>query len=161
MCRTKANNLCVNKPTNEIAMKKILFVLALLGIASLSSAQIGLTLKQVKDKYGINYTDGFTNDIADRMYYISYEEQMNTIQTGSYTRTKAMYFADNAPDKICIFWVIIEPASEANPTVNYLNKHMVRVKDMLWKDYETNLLYSLEVRDGICLTTCYVDLNNL
>lgn len=143
--------------------KRILFVFALLGIAGLSKAQIGQTLKQVKEEYGFSYTEGFTtsDDNSKSMYYISYNEPMSTPQSGSYSRTKAMYFLENAPDAMCMLWVIIEPASEANPTVNYFNKQMVRVKDMVWKDYETNLLYSIVVRDGLCSITCYIDLNNL
>lgn len=144
-------------------MKKILFVLALLGIVSLSNAQIGQTLKEVKERYGDTFSEGYTNPDEDggTFYHISYEEKMETPQSGSYTRIKAMYFMENAPDALCTMWLIIEPRSETNPTVKYFNDNMIRVKDMTWKDYETNLLYTLMVKDDACITTCYFDFNNL
>ena len=144
-------------------MKKILLVLALLGIVSLSNAQIGQTLKEVKERYSNAFSEGFTDSEAEgeTLYYVSYEEEMETPQSGSYTRVMAMYFFKNEPDALCAMWIAIEPGSETNPTVNYFNKELVRIKDMIWKDYETNLLYTLRIKKGSCITTCYPDLNNL
>lgn len=144
-------------------MKRILLVLVFFGLANSLFAQIGQTLKEVKEKYGQSYTDGYTDpgEDGETFYHISYEEKMETTHSGSYTRIKVMYFFDNTPDSFCAMWMIIEPSSETNPTVRYFNKDMVRVKDMTWKDYETNLLYNIEVVDGFCITTCYPDFNNL
>jgi hypothetical protein len=143
-------------------MKNIITTLLLCVLVKFSFAQIWKELSAVKKEYWPNYEQGYTepNEKGNKLYYIAYETKKESEASGKYTEIKVMYFFDDKPDAICIKWKIIEPITETNPNVKYFNRELVRLKEMLWKDYETGLLYQLEVGDGLCIISCYYDFNN-
>ena len=142
-------------------MKTILLLL-LLQLAAVSAAypQIMQTLKQVIDTKGAIHGSGYTEADSNgfSLYYITFETQMETVHSGKYTETRAFYFTEKKPDAICFMWKIIEPISEVNSNVKYYNLHMVKLDDLKWKDYQTGLVYSITLNDGLCITTCSIEL---
>lgn len=144
-------------------MKNIILFILLAFFAITGMGQVGQTLSSLKAEYGSNFTDGFTDPLEDnsKLYYVLYNDQLESTQSGTYTRVKSMYFESNNPDEICLFWRIIEPSSEANSNIKYFNKELVKLSDLKWKDYETNLIYTIVVEDGLCVVTCFADFENL
>ena len=59
--------------------------------------------------------------------------------------------------QICNMWKILEPSSETNSTVSFLKDKYVEVDYMQWKDYETEILYDVEVEDEVCIVTAVYD----
>jgi len=118
-------------------------------------AQIHQSRSAIVKEYGYDYSEGVTNDGTK---YISYKKDMKTIPSGSYTRTKAYYFTKlDDGTEICYLWKIIEPSSETNTNVAGYKSKLVELGYMQWKDYETNIIYEIEVKDGLCITTAWWD----
>lgn len=118
-------------------------------------AQIGQSRDDIIAEYGQHYEVGETND---GIKYISYDKEYTTEQSGTYIQAKAIYFfeADDGTH-VCHKWLIIEPSSETNSWVKLLNKDFVKIGYMEWKDYESNILYKIEVEDGLCLLKAMYD----
>lgn len=136
-------------------LRFILVALFLLTSAQTSQAQIGLNKAEVIAEYGQNYENGETDD---GMKYISYDKEYTTEQSGTYVQSKAIYFFEAADGTlICHQWLIIEPSSETNAWVKQLNKELVKIGYMEWKDYEKNILFKINVEDGLCLLKAMYD----
>lgn len=138
----------------RLAFAGLLLVFALLP----GHAQIGQNRQAIIAEYGDQYESGETDDGTP---YISYEKSFTTEQSGTYTQIKALYFleADDGSN-ICYKWILIEPSSETNAWVKYLNKEMVKIGYLKWKDYETNINYQLNVEDDYCLLKVAYDFEN-
>ena len=122
-----------------------------------SFGQIGKSRNDIIKELEYDYEPGTTDD---GMKYISYGEEFTTEKSGTYTRYKFIYFFTNDDGtETCHFWMILEPSSEINSWVSYFNKELVKIEYMKWKDYETNILYTLDIEDGVCITTAKYDLN--
>lgn len=131
----------------------------LLSVFSISSnAQILQSRSEIIKERGYDYESGVTDSGTK---YIYYDEETSTEQSGSYIRRKVFYFASlDDGTEYCQYWKILEPASETNPNVAYFKKRMVEVGKMKWKDYETNVLYTIEVAEGFCVITAWYDTDN-
>lgn len=118
-------------------------------------AQLLQTRADIIKINGYGYTSGVTDGGTK---YITYEKQMNTNASGNYTQVKAIYFTklDNGSE-ICYMWKIIEPSSETNSNVSLLKKDFVEIAYMQWKDYEKNIIYDIDVKDGLCIITAWWD----
>ena len=108
-------------------------------------------IKDLKNSYKTDVTD---NGIK----YIYYEEEYKTERSSTYDRRTVIYFTTlDDGTEVCNFWKIMEPSSETNPWVSYLKNNMVEAGNMKWKDYETGILYRLDVKDTICILTAWYD----
>lgn len=137
---------------------KSIFVLTnllLLGFHPIK-AQLLQTRADIIKENGYGYTSGITDDGTK---YITYETKVKTNASGNYTRVKAIYFTklDNGTE-ICYMWKILEPSSETNSNVALFKKDFVEISYMRWKDYEHNIIYDIEVKDGICIITAWWDI---
>lgn len=131
------------------------FVLFVLLTGLNVQAQIFQTKADVIEELGTNYESGVTDDGTD---YLVYEQEFTTDASGTYTRYKAFYFVElEDGTEVCNMWKISEPSSETNPTVAYFKDKFVEVGYMQWKDYETEIVYDVEVDDGVCLVTAWYD----
>lgn len=145
---------------NESHMNTKIWKALMLGIILMTSlqqsfAQIGQSRSDIIKEKGYSYKSGTADDGTK---YITYEEEFSTEQSGTYTQYMGIYFSTiDDGTEICHFWKIVEPSSETNPWVSYFKKNMVEVEYMRWKDYESNILYKLEVEDGICIITAWYD----
>jgi len=137
-------------------MKKIitltLIFLSLIGV----NAQVGSTKAEIIKKYGANFEEGNTDGDTP---YIVYKEEFETEASGKYTRKSAFFFTENkSKELICFTRKTIEPSSEINNFVKYYNSlGFVKINELKWKDYENNMVYELEVDDGYCILTAYMD----
>lgn len=83
---------------------------------------------------------------------------MTTERSGDYQQIKVIYFRETDDGKeFCHMWKLIEPSSETNSMVSYLKKNFVEVDYLTWKDYETELLYEIEVDKKFCVLTVWYD----
>ena len=141
-------------------MKKTISRILILGVILIISnqqsfGQILQTRSDIIKEYGYDYESGVTDDGTK---YIYYDKEVTTEQSGKYTQCKAIYFTKlDDGTEICKFWRILEPKSETNPNVSYMKKNFVEVDYMKWKDYETGILYKIEVEEGLCITTAWYD----
>ena len=137
--------------------KSLILGMCLIASSEQSFGQIGQNRRDIIKEKGYDYKPGTADDGTK---YISYKEEFTTEQSGTYTRLKAIYFTtiDDGTD-ICHYWRIYEPSSETNPWVSYFKKRFVEVDYMKWKDYESNIIYELDVEDidGICIITAWYD----
>ena len=141
-------------------MKTIIMLILQLIAVSTVYPQIMKTMKEVIDSKGAISDSDFTEPDNDgfKLFYISYEKQMETVHSGKYTEIRVFYFTEKKQDALCVMWKIIEPSSEINTNVKFYNLHMVKKDNLTWKDYETGLIYSIVLKDGFCVTTCTIDI---
>jgi hypothetical protein len=71
-----------------------------------------------------------------------------------------MYFINLNGKEVCNFWRVLEPASQTNFNVKYYKANFVELEPMKWKDYERKIIYTMEVKDGICVILASLDLEN-
>ena len=57
-------------------------------------------------------------------------------------------------------WKVFEPDTETNSNVLYYNKQYVKIGNMKWKDYRTGVVYSMDVNDGFCIITAWLETND-
>ena len=120
-----------------------------------SFAQIYKTESNIIEELGAPDETGVTDDGKE---YIVYKKELETKASGEYTRHKVMYFAKlEDGTEICDMWKIFEPSTETNSFVSYFKDTFVEVDYMQWKDYETEILYDVEVEDKICIVTAVFD----
>lgn len=143
-------------------MRNLIMFFALIAVSAKAYSQIGTTLSDLKEEHANNYEVDYTgpNENGDKSFYLLINKNIESEHSGEYLQTKVFYFLEDKPDALCYMWKIFEPITETNPNVIYLNKEMVKIEEMLWKDYVTDLYYKLEVENGLCIVTCYPDLNN-
>ena len=139
-------------------MKTALLLLTMVILSKISYSQIGYTLSEVKSTWGYNYTEDYTNGNEDeKKYYIYYQEETETQNSGRYTKLRVIYFTANKSDAVCVMWALVEPISEINANIKFFESKMVKVGDLLWKDYATNLLYQIINKDETCVIKCVYD----
>lgn len=120
-----------------------------------SNGQIFQSRSDIIKEYGYSYESGTTKDGTK---YIYYDKEFTSEQSGKYTQRKAIYFTTlEDGTEVCNFYKILEPSTETNPWVSYFKKNMVEIEYMKWKDYETGVVYKLEVEDGVCIITAWYD----
>ena len=147
-------------------MKKTISRILILGVILIISnqqsfGQILQTRSDIIKEYGYDYESGTAVD-GTNTKYIVYKKEITTEQSGSYTQRKVIYFSTlDDGTEICNFWKILEPSSETNSNVAYFKKNMVEVDYMKWKDYETGILYKIEVEVGLCIITAWYDFEEL
>jgi len=138
-------------------MKKLIFaVLVLLTMTSV--AQLAQTKSTIIRELGYDYT----SDVADDgTPFIMYETKMQSDASGYYSQFKAIYFfTASTGETLCYMWKIFEPASETNYNVAWYNKRYVKIGTTRWKDYATDIVYDIEVKDGICVITAWLESND-
>lgn len=138
-------------------MKKLIFAILVL-FSMTSMAQLAATKSEIIAKYGYNYESGIADDGSP---YIYYEREMETSQSGAYTQIRAMYFfTTEEGDVLCYMWKVFEPDTETNSNVLYYNNQYVKIGNMKWKDYRTGVVYSMDVNDGLCIITAWLETND-
>ncbi len=140
-------------------MSKNWIIALMLFAFSTVNAQVGESLSDLIEVKGSKYEEGFTqaNDEGDSLYYVSYTQDVLNESQEIVEITKAYYFLEKASDATCIEWRLIMPIDEVNAVVRFYNNTYVKLDDMLWKDYETNVLLYLELDDPILIITSYKD----
>ncbi|WP_170982697.1 hypothetical protein [Dyadobacter frigoris] len=136
-------------------IRGILILVILFGNLQKSVAQMGATRKAIIQINGPDYTTG-TSENGTK--YITYEIKRNSKSSGSFDEVSAFYFKRlSGQPEFCYRWRVIGPVSETNEwIVNFSNKY-VHLGKKLWKDYENNLLYSLEVDQDLCIVEITFD----
>jgi len=128
-------------------MKLQILILFLL-ISFNLNAQIGATKEEIIEKQGANYVEDVSDYGVDFMLY---ESQYKSDESGIFTRSTVMYLKKKNGVQFCYEYLIMEPSSETNAWVNFYNKkNYVKLKELKWKDYKTNLIYEIRVGDGLC-----------
>jgi hypothetical protein len=100
--------------------------------------ELGHTKYDIISSHGNDYKIGHTKDNTE---YIYYEKPKHSEASGYYSAVETYYFNYG----VCDMVVIIEPSTEANGWVSVLNSSLVHIKDMLWKDYDTNTLVAVKI----------------
>ncbi len=140
---------------NKLNLQILTFGLMLCFSVLKVNGQVLQSRSDIIKENGYGYESGVTDDGTK---YIYYDKEVTTEQSGKYTQCKAIYFTKlDDGTEICKFWRILEPKSETNPNVSYMKKNFVEVDYMKWKDYETGILYKIEVEEGLCITTAWYD----
>lgn len=135
-----------------------IFGLILLLSSQHTQGQIFQTKSEIIKESGYDYESGTTNDGVE---YILYEKRYNSEQSGNFTQHIIAYFTtQDTKEEICDFYRLIEPSSETNSNVAFLKKNMVEIDYMKWKDYENNVIYQIEIEDGLCVTVIWYDYKN-
>jgi hypothetical protein len=140
----------------KFEIKSIVGLTIFLLLCSLSiKAQLFQTRSIIIEEYGHEYTTGVTDDGTK---YIVYDKRLFTNASGTYTQTKAIYFTilENGSE-ICYMWKILEPSSETNTNVTLFKSKFVEIDYLQWKDYETNIIYDIDVKDELCIITAWWD----
>ncbi len=103
-------------------------------------------------------TEYKTGETENGTKFIYYDTEYTTEPSGEFTQRRYVYFTTMDDGKeICHMWKLMEPASETNTNVSYLKKRYVELEYMQWKDYEREVIYNIEVKDGICTTWVWYD----
>lgn len=140
-----------------ISLNVLLFSL-LLGYSNFTKAQLLTDKEEIIKEYGINYKTGVTD--GQKVNYISYLNKIKRESNYTFDQLKVMYFINLNGKEVCNFWRILEPASETNFNVKYYKANFVELEPMKWKDYEKNIIYTIEVKDGICVILASLDLES-
>lgn len=137
-----------------------IFILGLILLLSSqnSEAQLSYTRSEIIKEKGNDYESGATDDGRKS---IMYNEHFNSEKSGNFTRFSFFFFKTLANGKeICNLIRIIDPSSETNSNVGYFKKNLIEIDYMKWKDYESNVIYQIELVDGLCMTSIYYDIKN-
>lgn len=135
--------------------KTLVIGVILIGSIQHSFGQIGHSRSEIIKEKGYDYESGTTDDGTK---YISYEEDVTTEQSGTYTQLKVIYFiTTDDGTETCVGYRILEPSSETNTNVALLKKSFVEIDYMKWKDYEKEIIYTIEVKEGVCILTASFD----
>ena len=118
--------------------------------ASTSVAQLGYSKHEIIQANGYSYQTGQTADSETPQNYIYYTYNYTSAASGNYTSAKAYYFNSN---NYCSMVTILEPASETNNWVVYLNKHYVREGSLRWVDYSKGVVYKIVVEEKLCIVS--------
>lgn len=139
----------------KFLLKYVLLVVTML-MSITSFGQLFQSREEIiRNNVGVSFKTDFTKDGNRFMYY---EKPMKSNASGNYNLYKAMYFLNlENGSEICVKWSVIEPASETNSNVAYFKKKYVEIGYMRWKDYENNIIYDIEVKDGMCIVTAWWD----
>lgn len=113
------------------------------------NAQIFNTRADIINEHGKAYTAGVSED---GFKYLIYVKNVRTKSGRSYDQTTVYYFV-TAKDKteICHRWKKVVPSSETNIWVKALKESYVELSDTMWKDYENNIVYGMDVKNGSCI----------
>ena len=135
---------------------KLLLGLSLMILSCTNAqAQLTQTRAEVITSFGFPTATGTTEDGTP---YIYYDKNITTVASGQYLQRKAMFFttADDG-NQICYMWKVLEPSTETNWNVNYYKSQYVEIGNMRYKDFEHNIIYDLDVKDGLCITLVWLD----
>jgi len=135
---------------------KSIMLIVLLSMAVPVSSQVTQSYSQCLTQYGSPTGTGLTDN---GNFYCYYDEQYRTVQSGTYTHRKALYFMTINNVSICYSWRIYEPSSETNTNIIFYNSQFVTIGNLRWKDYTTGLIYDISMRDGLCVTEVWLDNN--
>lgn len=136
-------------------LKTLFLGILLLAFVQDASGQIGESRRDIIKEKGRDYEKGVTDEGNN---YIGYEEEFTTERSGTYTRYKAYFFTKfDDGSEVCHSWKIIEPSSETNPWVSTFKRDLVEIGYMKWKDYESNIIYTVKVDEGFCIVSAWFD----
>ncbi|WP_203295981.1 hypothetical protein [Luteirhabdus pelagi] len=142
---------------NYICRKTTLF-LFLFFTSPLVFAQIGWSQAEVVENFGDQYEVGTTDD---GMSYIKYDTEQYSRRSGTYVRTKVIYFFENSDgNEVCHLWKTFDPYSETNMVVSNIQQNKAKINHRTWKDYGENTVYEVAVKSGYCVVTAWYDFNN-
>ena len=83
---------------------------------------------------------------------------MTTKASGEHVQTKAIYFQIRDDGiEFCSGWKVVEPSSETNSIIAFFKSKFVEIGYMQYKDYETNVVYDVVVKDDLCIITASWD----
>lgn len=146
------------KNYKRIMIFKAFFFTLSLGSSHLAEAQLLTDKEEIIKEYGTNYKTGVTD--GQKVNYISYLNKIQRDSNGTFDQLKVMYFINLNGKEVCNFWRVLEPATQTNFNVKYYKANFVELETMKWKDYESNIIYTMEVKDGICVILASLDLEN-
>ncbi|GCD78683.1 hypothetical protein JCM31826_21650 [Thermaurantimonas aggregans] len=76
---------------------------------------------------------------------------MRTKASGVYKQFKIFGFKRIANDDVCFLVLILEPLSEINNNIKMLDSKFVKIGELKWKDYATNIVYRIEIKEDLCV----------
>lgn len=116
-----------------------------------ASAQIFQTKTNIIQKYGSDYTAHTANDNTK---YITYNDEIETEDRGTFTQTIAMYFVElDDKTEMCYMFKIFVPETEINTLKSYIRENLVQTDTAEWKDYDNKMLYQITTGAGLCVLT--------
>jgi|GEM_PF-2122723 len=118
-------------------MKKLIVSLLLTLPQVVAVAQIGYTLNEVIELFGRDYEVGYNND---SIFYLFYN-QVEAYKDNSQKYDLIAYFTSDKTDALCFAKTVIMPISEINHVISTYNKKYVKLSDLKWQDYESNIIY--------------------
>jgi hypothetical protein len=146
------------KESKRTISLNVLLLSLLLGYSNFTKAQLLTDREEIIKEYGTNYKTGVTD--GQKVNYISYLKEIQRDSNGTFDQLKVMYFINLNGKEVCNFWRVLEPASQTNFNVKYYKANFVELEPMKWKDYERKIIYTMEVKDGICVILASLDLEN-
>ncbi len=107
------------------------------------NAQIYSSQEDIIEDFGEDYKRDTTDSGTE---YLIFHDEQETDASGEYQRILVCYFIplEEKNKKICYKVDYIEPVSEINNWIKYLNGKYVPEDKMEWIDYENNVLYSVQ-----------------
>ena len=136
-------------------IKIILTIIILLLNAYVVNAQLWKELSEVIKIYGYDFTIGYKQVGYSEKKYFRYEKvipkEVDWKFNEGFTRFYTMKTKDGS-DEFCSEIDIFLPSSYINLVVSYFkNKLYVQEAYMIWKNYETQVVYEVNVKDGYCI----------
>jgi hypothetical protein len=143
-------NLMKNN-TRNISLILVFLFLSILEVKSQSFQSQSQIIKEC----GPNFTSGKT---PDGTKYLEYVTPSRSEASGSFDTVKRFYFTIlSNGEEGCYMWKIIVPSSEVNNWVSVLKNKYVEIRNMVWKDYESNMLYNVIVLGPYCTIQSHYD----
>ena len=119
-------------------MKPIyLCLLFLILSVNLFAQGLGRSKSDIINAYGNNY------ELGNKTPTIMYKKIIERSDNSSYESVKIYWFDKN---DICKIVMIFEPIREINAWIKTFNKEYVKVEEFTWKDYSTEIEYTLETK---------------
>ena len=132
-------------------MKNIITLIVSIFITTNVSSQIGFTKSKLIQEHK-DYRMDISDNGTDYITYVNEYENYNSDVTCYLTKKE-----DNE-EQLCYRVLMIEPSSETNNWIKHFNENnFVRLDGMIWKDYETSIVYKVTVDEGFCVVVKYYD----
>lgn len=139
---------------------KHLIVLLIIIVGVDLNAQIFSTKNEIIQLKGKDYTTNFTDDGNEYMLYIN-EDVNRHGETYYYSEVFILYKVKNIDEPICLTKKLFQPSYLINEIVPILKRDYVEIGYLKFKDYETDMIYDVELKEGedykFCIITIYHD----
>lgn len=125
-------------------MKRILLLSIVLILSIQCIAQVGMTKSEIIKKYGSNYQFVKLSDKAYALEYMSMETSM--VDEKSSVPILEQYWFHYSTD-VCYTYIFVSTLNDLNYAISYYDKQYVRVGDLKWKDYRTNVVIEINIHE--------------